>query len=93
MSETKKAEKAAEAKAEKVLDPEELVEYTAPLLPGKAQQDVVCIVNGESIRIKRGVDVMIKRKYRDALNNAARQQYAAYAASEKLARQHDAVKM
>lgn len=65
-------------KTEKAYDSEDLVEYTAPLLPGKSQQEIFCAVNGEAIRIKRGVPVKIKRKFYEALQNAAKQQYAAY---------------
>ena len=95
MSETKKAEKAAEAKAEKVLDPEELVDYEAPLLPGKTKQEVVVIVNGERLAIKRGVRVQIKLKYRETLDAAARQQYAAYQLMNETRKQGEtpAVKM
>ena len=75
MSETKKT---TEGKAEKVLDPEELVKHTAPLLPGGKQKDVFCCVNGENCVIKRGVEVEIKRKFYEVLMNAQEQQVAAY---------------
>lgn len=65
----------------KVRPGEELVEYTAPLLPGMGTQDVIVGVNGEIIRIKRGEPVQIKRKFVNALNNAAKQQVAAYKAA------------
>ena len=38
-------------------DNEELVAYTAPLLPGGARQDVTVAVNGELLQLKRGVAV------------------------------------
>ena len=44
-------------------------------------QDVIVGVNGEIIRIKRGETVQIKRKFVNALNNAAKQQVAAYKAA------------
>lgn len=60
---------------------DELVEYTAPLL-GKDKKDVIVGVNGETIRIKRGVPVKIKRKFLKVLQQAAAQEYAAYMAME-----------
>ena len=65
---------------EKAYDPNELVEYTAPLLPGGNQPDIYGGVNGETFRVKRGVKVMIKRKFLDALMNAQEQQLEAYRA-------------
>lgn len=76
MSETKKTEKA--------YNPDELVSYTAPLLPGNRQKDVFCAVNGETCVIKRGVPVQIKRKFYDALMNAQTQQVAAYKAMAEI---------
>lgn len=64
----------------KDIDPDELVDYTAPLLPGNKQKDVFCAVNGETCVIKRGIPVQIKRKFYDALMNAQNQQVAAYRA-------------
>lgn len=71
----------AESKQNKVKPGDELVEYTAPLLPGMGTQDVIAGVNGEIIRIKRGETVKIKRKFVNALNNAAKQQVEAYKAA------------
>ncbi len=71
----------AESKQNKVKPGDELVEYTAPLLPGMGTQDVIVGVNGEIIRIKRGEPVQIKRKFVNALNNAAKQQVEAYKAA------------
>ena len=65
----------------KVKPGDKLVEYTAPLLPVMGTQDVIVGVNGEIIRIKRGETVQIKRKFVNALNNAAKQQVAAYKAA------------
>lgn len=59
----------------------ELVWYELPLLPGGDQQDVITAVNGKYIRVKRGERVQIHPKYVEALNNAARQQSAAYRAA------------
>lgn len=86
MSDTKKA-KVEEANV--INDPEELVPYMAPLLPGNRQKDVFGAVNGETFCVKRGVQVMIKRKFYEALDNAARQQYAAYQAMNDIRKQGD----
>lgn len=75
MSETKTNTK-AETKA--VNDPDELVDYTAPLLPGGKQKDVFCSVNGETCVIKRGIPVKIKRKFHEVLMNSNAQRMAAY---------------
>lgn len=83
MSETKKTD----VKAEKALDPEELVDYTAPLMPGGKQKDVFCSVNGENCVIKRGVPVKIKRKFYEVLMNAQAQQMAAYRTMENIQNQ------
>lgn len=78
------------AQAATLPDPEELVEYIAPIDPNGGNRDVVAAVNGEFIQIKRGVPVMIKRKFKEVLDNAAMQnlaaleaQIAALKASEK----------
>lgn len=76
MSETKKTEKA--------YDPNELVDYMAPLLPGTSQADVFCCVNGETCVIKRGIPVKIKRKFYDVLMNANAQHLAAYQAKAEM---------
>ena len=85
---------AAEAKAEAnekpepTVDPgEELVEYTAPLLPHLKKRDILVGVNGELLRIQRGVPVKIKRKYYEAIQNAAAQEFAALEAREEIRRQ------
>ena len=75
-----KAKAEAEAKA-KAPDPNELVTYNAPFIPGsKTQKPVVAIVNGEMIRIKRGETVKIKRKFLEVLDNANAQTLAMYKA-------------
>lgn len=78
-----------EAKTEeiKTYDPDELVDYTAPLLPGSKQKDVFCAVNGETCVIKRGVPVKIKRKFYDVLMSAQSQQLAAYQARVAIQKQ------
>ncbi len=58
---------------------EELVSYTAPLLPWRNERDIFVSVNGESIRIKRGETVQIRRKFLEVIENAQRQEGAAYA--------------
>ncbi len=68
---------------QKIKPGDELVEYTAPLMPGETKRDIFVAVNGESIRIKRGETVKIKRKFLNALNDASKQQYAAYQSSMK----------
>ena len=73
--------KVEETKVEEVVyDPNELVDYIAPLLPGTKQRDIFGAVNGETFVVKRGVPVKIKRKFLEALNNAQAQQFAAYQA-------------
>ena len=67
----------SEKKPAAALDPEELVEYTAPLLYTDRERDLVVSVNGETIRILRGVPVHIKRKYLEVLENAQAQTDAA----------------
>lgn len=59
-------------------DPDELVDYTAPIIMGKADQSIFVAVNGENIRIRRGVSVKIKRKFKEVLDNASEQEAAAY---------------
>ena len=83
-----KAEAEANEKPEPTVDPgEELVEYTAPLLPHLKKRDILVGVNGEMLRIQRGVPVKIKRKYYEAIQNAAAQEFAALAAREEIRRQ------
>lgn len=84
-----KADAAAEAeKATPKVDPmEELVDYTAPLLPNLKKRDILVGVNGETLRIKRGVPVKIKRKFYEALQNAAAQEFAALAARQEIQKQ------
>lgn len=97
MSEKKKAENAAEntetaanvetASANCEVSGEDLVEYSAPLIGMEKRRDILVSVNGETIRIQRGQTVRIKRKFQEALNNAARQEYNAYVAADKAAAQ------
>jgi hypothetical protein len=75
------SKKVEETKVEEVVfDPYELVDYIAPLLPGTKQKDIFVAVNGETCVIKRGVPVKVKRMFKEALDNAQNQQYAAYQA-------------
>ena len=62
---------------------EELVEYMAPLIGAATKKDVIVGGNGETIRIKRGVPVKIKRKFLKVLRQAAAQEYAAYQVMEQ----------
>jgi len=84
-----KADAAAEAEeaAPKVDPMEELVDYTAPLLPNLKKRDILVGVNGETLRIKRGVPVKIKRKFYEALQNAAAQEFAALEARQEIQKQ------
>ena len=66
-------------------DPEELVEYTAPLLGPDGARDLFIAVNGESVRIKRGVRVKLRRKFYEALQNAEHQAYDAWVQREQAA--------
>ena len=56
----------------------ELVEYTAPLLGAPTKKDILVSVNGETLRIKRGVPVKIRRKFLKVLDQAAKQELDAY---------------
>ena len=85
-----KAAEAVEAEDEHApeVDPmEELVDYTAPLLPHLKKRDILVGVNGELLRIQRGVPVKIKRKYYEAIQNAAAQEFAAMEARQDIQRQ------
>lgn len=83
---SEKKETVAEKKV-KAYDPDELVDYMAPLLPGTRQKDIFGAVNGETFCVKRGVPVKIKRKFLAALMNAQAQQYAAYMSMEQIKKQ------
>lgn len=67
-------------------DMEELVEYTAPVILGKDDQTIFCQVNGENIRIQRGKRVMIKRKFKNVLEQSAEQEMAAFTYMENAQR-------
>ena len=62
---------------------EELVDYMAPLMGSATRKEVVVGVNGELIRIKRGVRVKIKKKFYRVLQQAADQELAAYRTMER----------
>lgn len=81
------AEAEDEVPAPKVDPMEELVDYTAPLLPGVKKRYILVGVNGETLRIQRGVPVRIKRKFYEVLQNAARQEFAALEAREEIRKQ------
>ena len=63
----------------KITDPmEEYVEYTAPYAADLSDMTPIFVaVNGESIRIRRGQTVRIKRKFLEALRLASEQERAA----------------
>ena len=67
-------------------DPEELIDYTAPLLGPEGPRDLFIAVNGESVRVKRGVPVKLRRKFYEALMNAEQQAYDAWVQREKAAK-------
>lgn len=74
--------------AERPTDPgEELVDCFVPFLPGENRQDIFVAVNGESLVIKRGVSVKIRRKFYEVLMNAQDQELKAYQAMEAARRQ------
>lgn len=81
--------KATEKVEEKAYNPDELVPYTAPLMPGSKQKDIFVAVNSETCVIKRGVPVMIKRKFLSALQNAQAQQFAAYQSMAQMQKQSE----
>ena len=69
-----------------ILDPNEKVEYYAPLLSGRVQKDIIVIVNGESLQLKRGMKHMIKRKFVEALENANEQTMSIYNTTAEIKR-------
>lgn len=77
----------AEPKTNPVQDGDELVDYFAPMLPGENRHDIFVAVNGESLVIKRGVNVKIKRRFHEVLMNAQAQELSAYEAMEAAKRQ------
>lgn len=94
MAETKNRNEAAKKENEKLeavtagaAAGDELVDYFAPVLHGENRQDIFVAVNGESLVIKRGVQVKIKRKFHEALMNAQAQELCAYEAMETAKRQ------
>ena len=79
------------ASATSAVDPylEEYVEIQL-FKDGKDYKDDVFVsCNGENCLIKRGVPVKVKRKFVEALNNAAAQQYAAYQTMIDIRKQGD----
>ncbi len=64
-------------------DPEELVDFTAPYDPTGEKRDIFLAVNGETVRVKRGETVQIKRKFLEAWNNSLAQTNEARRAQEK----------
>lgn len=86
-AETKPETKARAKKATAVASGDELVDYFAPMLPGENRQDIFVAVNGESLVIKRGVNVKIKRKFYEVLQNAQAQEMAAFKAMEAAKKQ------
>ena len=92
MAESKNKNEAVRAEnkpenAQAVAPGDELVDYFAPVLHGENRQDIFVAVNGESLVIKRGVQVKIKRKFHEVLMNAQAQELCAYEAMETAKRQ------
>jgi len=76
----KLAEKDPAAPTKSAYNGDELVEYTAPII-GAGDQDMKPLfvgVNGETIAIRPGVPVKIKRKFLDALEHANDQRISAW---------------
>lgn len=69
------------------LDPEELVEYNAPLDPSGESRNIPVGVNGEFIYIKRGETVKIKRKFVEVLRHADEQNQEAMRAKARAAKE------
>lgn len=68
----------------KKIDPmEELVDFTAPVDPTGEKHDILLSVNGETVRVKRGSTVKLKRKFLEVWENAAAQTAAARATMER----------
>jgi hypothetical protein len=78
MKEEKTMSEKITEKVTKTEQTDDMVWYEAPLLPGMGNMDVVAGVNGKLIRLKRGERVQIHRKYVEVLDNAVRQQNAAF---------------
>lgn len=71
----------------KATDPmEELVPFTAPIDPTGHRREIILGVNGETIRVKRGITVEIKRKFVEVWNNSEEQRMAAYETIERTAK-------
>lgn len=86
MADTKKieAEDVRETgKAAAAVDPEELVDFTAPYDPTGAAREILLSVNGETVRVKRGETVKLKRKFVEVWENANAQTAAARMTMEK----------
>lgn len=79
---------APEVKPEdKPVDMEELVEYTAPFIPGN-NMPITVGCNGTIIRIQRGVPVKIKQKYLEIIQHAQEQTVSAYRTQQAAQRVH-----
>ncbi len=70
-------------KTSKIEPMEELVDFTAPLDPTGERQEIILGVNGETIRVKRGSSVKIKRKFLEVWEHAGEQAMTARATMEK----------
>lgn len=65
---------------------EELVSFTAPIDPTGRERDIILGVNGETIRIRRGATVEVKRKFLEVWEHSNEQHQAAYETMEAAAK-------
>ena len=85
------AEEEAKKAARKAADEagEELVPVRLFRDSKNYKDDVFVAVNGENVLIKRGEDVMIKRKFAEVLDNSDKQSYAAAVLMDELKSQYE----
>jgi hypothetical protein len=80
-------------KAAKALTPEEYLEQRVPVMlykdGDKYKDDVVLAINGERVQIRRGVQVYVKRKFAQILENQYRQQMVAANLQTELSEQFE----
>lgn len=62
---------------------EEMVEFFIPPDPAMTSQDVLLSVNGETLRVKRGVTVRVKRKFAQVWRQSVDQRLAARRVMER----------
>jgi hypothetical protein len=76
----------------KEMTPEGYLEERVPVMlykdGDKYKDDVVLAINGEKIQIQRGIQVYIKRKFMNVLENQYRQQMIAADMQDRLAEEY-----